>query len=118
MYKGGISKQIVKGCLELHVSVGNLHVKKLSVKATSYQLHAILLYGDPSKDRGIKIETDESRTYTFKEEGEVDCHLQLVLPKNRHWVVLLYIGCKLSVPIPAGSKYHAMIVVTTGGGEG
>jgi hypothetical protein len=118
LYKGGISKQLVKGCLELHVPVGDEHMKRWSRTAVSYQLHAILLYGDPAKERGIRIETDESRTYHFGEGKKMDCHLRLVLPpKNRPWMALLYMGCKLSLPFPAGSKYHAMIVLKTSGGE-
>jgi hypothetical protein len=118
LYRGDIKKQIIKGCLDLHIDVGSLHVIKQNAALVSYQLHAILLYGDPSKDRDIRIETDESRIYTFGEEEKMDCHLQLVLPpKKRPWMALLYIGCKLSLPFPAGSKYHAMMVLMTSGGE-
>jgi hypothetical protein len=115
LFTGYVHKQIAGGSLQLSIGVGSLNMHPPSPKAGSYQLHAILLYGDPSKDRGIKIETDESRTYSFKEKGDIQCPLSLVLPpKNRPWMVLLHIGCKLNIPLPAGPKYHAMMVVMTG----
>lgn len=114
LFTGHVYKQIVRGSIQLHIGVGGPNVHAPSRTAESYQLHAIMLYGDPSKDRGIRIETDESKTYLFKEKEHIDCYLSLVLPpKNRAWMVLLHISSKLNVPIAAGSKYHAMMVVMT-----
>ncbi|AXY73433.1 hypothetical protein D3H65_05330 [Paraflavitalea soli] len=115
LFTGHIHQQMVRGSLQLSVGVGSLNVHRPSTKAESYQLHAILLSGDPSKARGIRIETDESRTYSYKEQGQIECKLSLVLPaKNRPWMVLLYLGTKLNVPLNAGPRYQAMMVVRTG----
>jgi hypothetical protein len=115
LFTGGIKKKIVRGSLELHVGVGSLNVLPPSRLAEGYQLNAILLYGDPARDRGIKIETEESRIYSFDEKGDFDCDLSLILPaKNRPWMVLLHIGCKLKGKLPVGPRYYAMMVVTTG----
>jgi hypothetical protein len=115
LFKGHIHKQIVKGALQLSIGVGSLNMRPPAATAESYQLHAIMLYGDPSRERGIKIETDESRTYLFKEKDEIECPLSLILPaKNKPWVVLLHISCKLNLAVPAGPKYHAMKVVMAG----
>ena len=115
LFTGSVYLQIERGSIQLQVGVGSLNVKAPSVKAEGYQLHAILLYCDPSKERGIKIETDESRIYSFKEKGDLTCQLSLVLPaRNRPWMVLLYIGCKMIDKLPAGPRYHAMWVVKAG----
>jgi hypothetical protein len=115
LFTGRVYPTIARGSLLLDIGVGNLNVHSPGSKAASYQLHAILLYGDPAKERGIKIETDESRTYLYKEKGDLSCQLSLILPaKNRSWMVLLYIGSKLSVPLAAGPRYQAMMVVKTG----
>lgn len=115
LFVGHVHKQIVRGSLQLSIGVGSLNVYPPSPVATGYQLHAILLYGDPSKDRGIKIETEESRIFSFKEKGHIECPLSLVLPaKNKPWMLLLYIGCKMRDSLPAGPRYHAMMVVTAG----
>lgn len=114
-FTGMVQKEIVNGCLQLSIEVGSLNIKRHTKDAVTYQLHAIMLYGDPSKERGIKIETDESRTYSYDEEGAIDCELSLVLPpKNRPWMVLLHIGTQFRVSFPAAFKYHAMMVVATG----
>lgn len=115
LFRGHVHKQVVKGSLQLSIGVGSQNVHAPSRVAESYYLHAIMLYGDPSKDRGIKIETDESRAYSFQEKGELECPFSFVLPaKNRPWMVLLYLGCKMKDRLPAGPRYHAMMVVATG----
>jgi hypothetical protein len=117
LWTGLVSKQINNGTLNLSVPVGKLHVIKHSKLATSYELHAILIFGDPSKERGMRIDVERSREYTFTEKGEVDCSFSLVLPpKNRPWMVLLHIGCKFNVSIQPGPKYFGMKVVMVGGG--
>lgn len=115
LFTGHVYKKIVQDTLYLDIGVGKGNVHPPGRRAASYQLHAIMLYGDPSKERGIRIETEESITYTFREEETLRCKLSLVLPpKNRPWMVLLHIACKLDVPLAAGSKYHAMMVVKAG----
>lgn len=68
---GAIKTKIEKETLYLQVEVGNSSVKKLSNIAAGYELEAILIFGDPSKERGLRIESERSRLYTFKEKGEV-----------------------------------------------
>jgi hypothetical protein len=114
-FTGIVQKQMINGSLQLNIEVGRHNIKRHSKDAVTYQLHAIMLYGDPAKERGIKIETDESRTYSYDEEGNIDCQLSLVLPpKNRPWIVLLHIGTKFRVSFRAEAKFHAMMVVATG----
>lgn len=115
LFKGHVYPKIERGCLQLQVGVGGPNVKAPSRHAAGYRLTAILLYGDPSKERGIKIETEESDLYSFQEKSLVEWKVSMVLPaKNRPWVVLLYIGCKMRDSLPAGPRYHAMWVVKAG----
>lgn len=115
LFTGHVYPKIERGSIQLQIGVGDLYVKAPSRHAAGYRLTAILLYGDPSKDRGIKIETEESQIYSFKEKKQEDCKLSLVLPaKNRPWVVLLHIGCKMRDGLYAGPRYHAMWVVKAG----
>ncbi|NII26925.1 hypothetical protein HB364_17680 [Pseudoflavitalea sp. X16] len=115
LFKGAVYPKIERGSIQLQIGVGGPNVKAPSRYAAGYRFTAILLYGDPSKDRGIRIETGESETYSFKEKNHVDCKLSLVLPaKNRPWTVLLHIGCKMTDSLPAGPRYHAMWVVKAG----
>lgn len=115
LFKGSVYPKIERGSIQLQIDVGGPNVTPPSRHAVGYRLTGILLYGDPSKDHGIRIETEESETYSFTEKKEIDCKLSLVLPaKNRPWMVLLHIGCKMNDSLPAGPRYHAMWVVKAG----
>ena len=114
--KGMVMKKIEEDTLHLLIPVGNRNVTKLSNLADGYQLQAILLFGDPSKENGLRIDVEPSRWYSFKEEeGNIDCSFSLVLPpKNRPWMVLLYVVCSFNVKAQPGPQYRRMKVVKVG----
>lgn len=117
-YTGYISAKVKESSIHLDIEVGDRFIKRHTRSATGYQLKAILLYGDPSKERGIKIETDESHTYLFGDVERATCKLSFVLPsRNRPWIVLLHIGCTMDKHGDAGPKYQALVVVKTGQGS-
>jgi hypothetical protein len=106
-----------KGVLHLHIYVGNHCVKKHSGLATGYYLEAILLYGDPAETNTLRVDSVESRLYSFEEEARViDCNLSLQLPEKELWMVLLKVSCVLDREIAGTSKYHGMKVVKVGKG--
>ncbi len=106
-----------KGVLRLHIHVGNHCVKKHSGLATGYYLEAILLYGDPAEANTLRVDSVESRLYSFEEETRViDCNLSLQLPEKECWMVLLKVSCVLDREIAGTSKYHGMKVVKVGRG--
>jgi hypothetical protein len=106
-----------KGILGLHIHVGNHCVKKHSGLATGYYLEAILLYGNPAGANTLRVDSVESRLYSFEEEQRViDCNLSLQLPEKEPWMVLLKLSCVLDREIADTSKYHGMKVVKVGKG--
>lgn len=114
LFKGLVTPKIDRGSIHLRFDAG-ISVRRLSPHAESYRFTAILLYGDPAKDRGIKIETEESPTYSFDNKKPIDCELSLTLPaRNRPWMVLMHISCKLIRGMYTGPRYFAMWVVEAG----
>lgn len=114
---GLVSMKEDKGVLYLHISVGNHCVKKHSGLATGYYLEAILLYGDPAEANALRVDSVESRLYSFEEEKRViDCNLSLQLPEKEPWMVLLKVSCVLDREIAGTSKYHGLKVVKVGKG--
>jgi hypothetical protein len=101
LYKGMIIKKIEEDTLHLLIPVGNENVTKLSNLADGYQLQAILLFEDPSKENGLRIDAEPSRWYSFKEKGTM---------------VLLYVICSFNVKAQPGPQYRRMKVVKVGGG--
>lgn len=86
LFMGPVLLTIEPDRINLRVGVGDSNVKRLSPVAVSYRVTAILLHGDPAKDNGLKIETDESEWYSFKEKKPIGCHLSLTQPpKKKPW---------------------------------
>jgi hypothetical protein len=118
---GRITLKEEKGALYIHIPVGDLYVKKQSDIVNGYHLEAILLFGDPGKEGGLRIETERSPSYYFEEEGRKaetkDCFFSLILPPKRHpWMVLLYIECELERSTPPSPTNCRMKVIKVGGG--
>lgn len=116
LYSGMVTSAIEKGTIHIRVGYGQATIKQHIKRNECYQFTAIMLYGDPMKERGIKIETDETPIFYFKDHPVHEyCYLSLILPaKKRPWIVLIHLACKMEKRIYAGSKYHAMWVVTVG----
>jgi hypothetical protein len=51
LIKGHISKTIVNDSIYLRIHVGKACFKKLTNMVTGYELHAIMLFGDPAKEK-------------------------------------------------------------------
>lgn len=116
LFTGPVSVTMEEGKINLRVSVGSDHVNQLSPIAVGYRVTAILLHGDPAKDNGLKIETDESEWYTFEGKKESFlCNLSLKQPpKNKPWMVMVHITCKMKDKLPAGPRYHRLWVEKVG----
>jgi hypothetical protein len=114
-FMGPVFPTIGPGGIKLKIGVGFGNVRPPGKVAVAYRVTGILLYGDPAKDQGIKIETDESDWYSFDTKEAVDCDLSLSKPpKNKPWAVLVYIMCKMRDKVPPGPKYHALWAVKAG----
>lgn len=112
---GLLQMTIDRGLLHLHLPVGNLNVKRHSQHATGYYVEAILLFGDPAKTHTLRIDSAESRIYTFEEEGQVPCDLSIQLPEKQPWMVLLKVSCTGRY-VEDIAKYKALKVVKVGKG--
>ncbi|NII24861.1 hypothetical protein HB364_07220 [Pseudoflavitalea sp. X16] len=114
---GLVSVREKAGVLYLLFPVGNMHVKKHSSLATGYYVEFILLSGSPEKENVLRIDSTESRLYTFEEEGNVDCHLSMQLPEKEPWMALLKVSCTFEKEVADTPKYYGLKVVKVGKGQ-
>lgn len=115
LFKGLVNPREEKGILTLHMSVGDVNVKRHSNHATGYFIEFILLFGDPAAAHELRVDSSESRTYTFGEGNFIDCDLSIQLPEKQPWMVLLKISCTGRY-IEDVAKYRALKVVKVGKG--
>jgi hypothetical protein len=105
-----LSVGISKGEVVLTVPIGKHAVKRNSQLVSGYYFEAILLYGDVSKERGLHIESVESKLYDFNEKG--NCVLRLELPVRKvPWMVLLKVSCMEGNELAVHPRHYGLKVV-------
>lgn len=79
--------------------------------ATDYYFELILLYGNPAKENSLRVESEQSFLYSFREAYDSSCILSLQVPKQNPWMLILKASC-MENDMPAHHyKYYGMKVV-------
>lgn len=87
-------------------------VKKQNTLATNFYFGGMILYGDVTRDDGLKSETVESRLYAFGSEPTEVCELSLALPEeDQQWIVLVKVSCLEGNEMAVHPKHYGMRVV-------
>lgn len=89
---------------------------------TDYYFEAILLSGDPSKSRGLRVETNISPLYSFDQNKRVECQMRVSLPaqlpraarNDMPWMLLLKLSCQEANQPANHPKHYGMKVVRVG----
>jgi hypothetical protein len=107
-YRLSIEKNVAK----LAIPVYTDSIERLNTLVTDYYFEMILLYGDITKDRGLRIESVESSLYSYKYKGKTTCNLELVLPAaNKPWMILLKINSHEGNEVAAHGKHYGLKVI-------
>lgn len=76
--------------------------------ATHYYFELILLYGNPTKENMLRVETEQSLLHSFTESYEADCSMSLQMPMQQPWMLGLK-ACCIEDDRPANHyKYYGM----------
>jgi hypothetical protein len=100
----------------------NIHVKQDVVQKrnkliTHFYFDAIILYGDMTKENGLRIDADTSPFYPYENTPAVDCKLSVSLPARKlPWMVLLKVTCQELNRQSVHPRHFGMKVVAVGGG--
>lgn len=94
--------------LDLHRTTGTL-VNSIS---TDYYFELILLSGDPLDPDGLRVDSTESKLYTLKTEET--CHLSMLVPDDRPWMLMLKMSCLEGRELANASRYYGMKVIAVG----
>jgi hypothetical protein len=104
------------GVLFVDFPAGAGFVKKHSSLPTGYFVELILLHGDPASENGLRVDSVESRLFSFEEEGYVECKLSILLPEKEPWMVLVKVSCLMGRGMANTGKYYALKVIRVGKG--
>lgn len=109
--------EIKKEEVIVHLTLGWESIKLHQTIHTHFWLEAILLWGDPTKERSLRVESAESRVYPKGMKNMEKEKLMLYLPaKKAPWMVLLKVSCKMNDFTEMTPKYYGMKVVGVGEG--
>ncbi|MEO6405379.1 MAG: hypothetical protein ABIY51_11085 [Ferruginibacter sp.] len=86
--------------------------------ATDYFFDAIILWGDPMKEKSLRVNDVESKLYAIKSKEDETCVLSLDLPvKKEPWLVLLKVSCLEGNEYAINARHYGMKVVGVSVGE-
>ncbi|MBC7511787.1 MAG: hypothetical protein H7320_24055, partial [Ferruginibacter sp.] len=111
LLEAGYRLTVKKDMLCVEIDLRFEPMKRNNIIATHYYFELIVLYGDPSKENSLRVETDQSLLYSFTETYDVVCSMSLQVPKLKPWMLVLKASC-MEDNLPAHHpKYYGMKVV-------
>ena len=108
----GYTVRTTKKKLRIEIPVEGGSVKAFNNLVTDYYFEMVLLYGDASLERGLKTEGVESKLYPICGEGKDICILELALPKNEDWCLLLKLNSLEGNEVAAHTRHYRMKVIS------
>jgi hypothetical protein len=106
-----------KGEIKITIPIGPNTLYPKNKQVTDYYFEAILLFGDVTKDNGLRIDSVISPLYSIKDSVGTTCELLLQLPQTSHpWIVLLKVSCQeLNRPSRRYEDFGMKVVMVGGG---
>ena len=96
-------------------SLGGKNIELVHSIATEFYFEAVMVWGDPMKEKGLKVDAVESKLYPIKGEVKGPCVLRLDLPaKKEPWMVLLKVSCLEGNELAHSPRHYGVKVVEAG----
>jgi hypothetical protein len=96
----------------IEIPVGEGTVPKGNSQMTGYIYEGILMYGDVTKPKSLRTDSETSPIYEFRLKTNTTCRLSLILPSGKvSWMVMLKLSCVYGKERADYKKYHGMKVV-------
>jgi hypothetical protein len=103
------------GVVHVQIPVEKRSVKKHNSLVTEYYFDLVLLYGDASKDDGLRVDSVTSPPYSYATTKKSTCTLSLALPeKEQPWMVMLKISSLEGNELAHHPRHYGMKVVMHG----
>jgi hypothetical protein len=94
--------------VRIEIPIGEGAVKQTGTLVTDFYFQAILLYGDPSIENGLRSRSIESPLFPIDLEKKTKCIMKMKLPKEDNWVLLLKINSLEGNQMAANPKHYRM----------
>jgi hypothetical protein len=105
------SVRVEKGDVRVEIPIHPRCVKPFNDLVTDYYFEAVLLYGDVNEEHGLRTESVESRLYSYYSEETTTCIMELSLPEEKEWCLLLKISSLEGKEVAVHPRHYRMKVV-------
>ena len=83
--------------------------------ATEFYFELIMLWGDPMKEKGLRVDSEESQLYPRHSEVSGQCVLKVDVPTVKQpWMALLKVNCLEGREMAHHPRHYALKVVAVG----
>ena len=107
---------IVKDEVIIKIDVGERSLELTHSIATEFYFDAVILWGNPMEEKGLRVDGVESKLYSIKSKKAEKCVLRLDLPgKKMPWMVLLKVSCLEGNELAINTRHYGMKIVEVGG---
>ena len=109
------SAEIVKNELVIKIQMTGRVIELANSIATDFYFEGILVWGDPTKEKAIRVESTESKLYSIKGKKDETCFLTVDLPtKKVPWMALLKVSCLEGDELAINPRHYGLKVVAVG----
>lgn len=106
------------GELQIRIAGGREMIKRHNRLVSDYFFEAVLLFGNPVAENGLRTESVVSKLYVAGQTPKKDCVLTIELPAKRCcWMLLLKVSCMEGNEMAHHQKHYGMKVVKVGKGQ-
>lgn len=96
--------------LTVSIPIAAYTVKRINTLVTNYYFELVLLYGDVSKENGLRTESVDSDVYEIAKDYNLFCKLSMALP-GQEWIALLKVNSIEGNEPAMSHKLYGMKVV-------
>jgi hypothetical protein len=101
-----------EGVVQVHIPIQRGGVKKHNQLVTEYYFDLVLLYGDPTKEDGLRVDSITSQPYSYALTEKSTCELSLPLPeKEQPWMLMLKVSSQEGNELAHHPRHYGMKVV-------
>jgi len=103
-----------KNEVSIEIAIHKKTIQTLQRGATGYYFEAIWLYGDPTEDNGLRVDSISSPLFPVGDPTETTCKLAVPLPDKRPYLIFLKASCLEGNALASHPSFYGMQVISAG----
>jgi hypothetical protein len=111
LVRGQYTVSVSDTSVRVELALDQITVEPLNPLVTEYYFELVLLYGDVNEETGLRTESTESPLYFYRDKTKAVCVLELDLPHQVDWCVVLKVSSLEGNQLAAHPMHYRMRVI-------